>query len=187
MRLKPELKGALLALLGVALVLVGIWVVAGIRLGVWSYAEHRRYSWLTANLPVAHRLWNGGIRAGDDVEELITTWRPHMTSRFGRWIELRWFPGGPSQDLISFIGVRVVARDGVLVSADYYSDDGVADRAFFNTLTPGAETEYSAAFTAYVNGLQAAREQKAQPHAPANRSQPTLPATDQTSPSASAR
>jgi len=155
MRLKPELKGALLTFLGLALVLVGAWIYTGIRLGIWRYSEYDRYNWLTANLPVARELWHGNIKAGDNVEELISRWHPHTISRFGRWVTLDWYPGGRSQDTISFIGITVIAEDGVLAEADSYSDDLVCARAFFNTLTPQAKTEYRAAFEAYVGELKA--------------------------------
>jgi len=155
MRLEPELKGALLALLGVALLLVGLWIYAGIHLGIWRYREYDRYNWLTANLPVARELWHGNIKAGDNVEELISYWQPHSTRRFGSWVIMDWYPGGLSRDSISLIGIVVIAKDGVLVEADSYSDDLVCAKAFFNTLTPQAKLEYRAAFEAYVGELKA--------------------------------
>jgi hypothetical protein len=159
MRLKPELKGALLMLLGLALALAGAWVYTGIRLGIWRYYEYERYNWLTANLPVARELWHGNIKAGDNVEELTSRWRPHRVRRFGSWVRMDWYPGGT----ISLIGIAVFARDGVLVEADSYSDDLVCARAFFNTLTPQAKTEYRAAFEAYVGELKAKSKQERQP------------------------
>jgi hypothetical protein len=170
-RLKPELKGALLALLGVALLLVALWIYTGVRLRIWTYHEYGRYVWLTANLPVARALWHDEMKAGEDVEQLITMWRPHMTNRFDRWVELRWFPGGPSKDTISFIGVWVLAKDGVLVTASSYSDDGVLDRTFFNTLTTNDTAEYRTAFEAYVDRIQTERHKSPQDGS-ASRSQP---------------
>jgi hypothetical protein len=160
-RLKPELKGALLALLSVALVLIGFWIYTGIRLGIWTYRDCDRYVWLTANLPVAHALWHDEIKAGDSAEQLITIWRPHQITKFGRWIELRWYPHGPSTNSISFIGISVIAKDGILVYASSYSDDGVLDRILFNTMTPAVESEFNAAYKVYGESLQVERERKA--------------------------
>ena len=155
LRLKPELKGALLALLGVALVLVGVWTYTGIRLGIWTYNEYSRYVWLTANLPVAYHLWHGDIKGGDDVEKLADEWRPDRISRFGRWVEFEWYPYRMDKDSISFIGVTVRAKDGVLVQAASWSDDGLGVRLFFDTLTPDAKAEYASAFKAYGDSLRA--------------------------------
>jgi len=179
MRIKPELKGALLALLGVVLLLAGLWIFTGLRLGIWTYHEYDRYVWLTANLEVAHKLWLGDINAGNNVEELIKVWRPHEINRFGRWIELRWFPGGPSHDAISLIGIWVLARDGVLVSASFYADDGLDQRSFFNTLTPVATTEYQAALKEYVDGLRAEHEKSVSSVNVTNLNQPFRSETNQ--------
>src|ERR1039457_3332511 len=103
MRLKPEIKGALLTLLGIALILVGVWVFIGFRIGIWTPVQYKRYIWLTENLPVADLLWHGEIKAGDDAETLVKDWRPHELTRFGPWIEMYWFPGGPDTNRISFI------------------------------------------------------------------------------------
>ncbi len=168
MRLKPELKGALLALLGVALVLIGFWIYTGIRLGIWTYRDYDRYVWLTANLPIANALWHDEIKAGDDAEQLITIWQPHQITKFGRWIELRWYPGGPSTNSIYFIGVSVIAKDGILVYASSYSDDGVLNRTLFNTMTPAVESEFNTAYKVYGEGLQIERERKAKPSGATN-------------------
>jgi|GEM_PF-3155623 len=154
MRLKPKLRGALLALLGVTLVLVGICICTGVRLGIWRYCQYQRYNWLTANLPIARELWHGNIKSGEDVEKLISQWHPHVTSRFGRWVRLDWYPG-PSRDFISLIGICVIAKDGVLVQACSYSDDLVCAKTFFDVLTPQDQTRYRAALNAYTDGLRA--------------------------------
>ena len=158
MRLKPELKGALLTSLGIALILVGVWVFIGFRIGIWTPVQYDRYIWLTENLPVADLLWHGKIRAGDDAEILVKDWRPHELTRFGPWIEMYWFPGGPDTNRMSFIGMFVLAKNGKLVLARSYTDDRVDNRLFFNTLTPTDEVEYRAALKAYVAQLQAERE-----------------------------
>ena len=181
MRIKPELKGALFALAGVALVHIGVWTFIGLRLRLWSYNEYERYVWLTANLPVARLLWHGEMKTGDDVWEVIKVWRPHMISRFDRWVELSWFPGGPSADGISLIGIRVIAKDGRLVSASSYSDDGLLYREFFDVLTPQEKSEYQAAMKAYVDTLRAERQNAAQQDGAANGSQPVSADTNRTS------
>jgi hypothetical protein len=186
-RLKPELKGALLALLGVALVLVGVWAFVGIRLRIWTYREYERYVWLTANLPVAHLLWRGEMKAGDDVEELIKVWRPHVATKFDPWVELRWFPGGPSQDTISLIGIYVIAKNGRLVLASSYPDDGVLDRMFFNSLSPEEASVFRAALKAHVDKLRGERQDSAQPNGAANGSQPSRSDTNSTSSAAGSR
>ena len=187
MCLKPELKGALLALLGVALMLAGLWVFIGVRLRIWTYQEYDRYVWLTANLPVAHALWHGEIKAGEDVEQFITMWRPHSTNRFGHWVEMRWYPSGASKDSISFIGIWILAKDGVLVTATSYADDRLLNRAFFDTRTPSDTVEYRAAFGAYVKGLRNELQRAAQPDGAANGSQPNRSETDSSSSASGSR
>lgn len=158
MRLKPELKGALWTLLCIVLILVGFWFVTGIRLGIWTPIQYHRYIWLTENLQIANRLWHGETKAGDDAEQLIKDWRPHMITRYGPWIEMRWFPGGIDTNFISFIGMYVLAKDGKLVAASSYADDGVDDRVFFNTLTPVQQTAELEALKAYVENVIAERK-----------------------------
>jgi hypothetical protein len=153
MRLKPELKGALLTLLCIALILVGIWICIGVRIGIWTPIQYQRYVELTVNLPVAHLLWHKEIKAGDDLEDLIKDWRPHMIIRFGPWVEMRWFPGGPNTNGISFVGIDVFAKNGKLVSASSYADDDVDERIFFNTFLLADENEERAALKAYVDKI----------------------------------
>lgn len=161
MRLKPELKGAVWTLLSIALILVGGWFVMGIRLGIWTPIQYDRYLWLTENLQIANRLWHGQTKAGDDAEQLIKDWRPHMISRYGPWIEMRWFPGGRDTNVISSIGMCVLAKNGKLVLGSSYSDDRVDDRIFFDTLTPVEKIEERAAFKTYVEEFTAERESAA--------------------------
>jgi hypothetical protein len=158
MRIKPELKGALLTLLCIALILVGFWIFIGVRNGIWTPVEYGRFVELTVNLPVAHLLWQKEINAGDDAEQLIKEWRPHTITRYGPWIEMRWFPGGPSPDTISFVGIYILAKNGKLVLASCYADDGVDQRIFFDTLTPADKAEERAALIAYVDKIRTERE-----------------------------
>jgi hypothetical protein len=158
MRIKPELKGALLTLLGITLILVVVWIFIGCRIGIWTPIQYDRYIWLTENLQIATRLWHGETKAGDDAEKLIKDWRPHMISRFGPWIEMRWFPGGKDTNYISFIGIYALAKNGNLVLASSYADDGVDERIFFNTLTPADEAEERVEFKSYVDKMVAERE-----------------------------
>jgi hypothetical protein len=160
MRLKPKLKGALFTLLAVSFVLVGLWIYTGVRLGLWGYYEYARYNWLTANLPVVRELWHENIKAGDNVEELISRQHPHRICRFGRWARLDWFPGGLQKHSISLIGLAVIAKDGVLVEAVSYSDDLVCAKTFFNSLTPEGEKDYRAALEAYIAELKAKAKQE---------------------------
>lgn len=153
MRLKPQLQGALLTLVGEAIVLIGIWLIIGIRLGIWSYDEYERYIWLTIKIPVARRLWHGDVKPGDDVEQLARAWRPHQISRYGQWVDLVWFPDGMPQDAIPLISICVTAKDGKLVSASFYPDDGLCGRDFFDTLTPLERADYAAALTTHCENL----------------------------------
>jgi hypothetical protein len=164
----------------VALVLVGIWVFIGLRMHIWTYGEYGRYIWLTANLPVAHALWHHEIKPTEDVENLIKVWQPHMISRFDHWVELRWYPHGPSEDTLSLIGIFVLAKDGRLVLATSYSDDGVLDRVFFDTLTPQERLDYRAALEAHVDKLRSERQNSAQQDGAANGSQPICSETNST-------
>jgi hypothetical protein len=153
LRLKPGLRGALLALPGLLLLLVGLWIWIGIRIGIWTYPQYQRHIWLVENTPVAHLLWSHQINAGDNPYALIHEWRPDHVVRFGPWIEMRWFPGGAPDDAISFIGACVIAKDGQLVFASAYSDDGLNNRIFFNTWTTNDEAEFDAAYRTYNEHL----------------------------------
>jgi len=150
--------------------LLGLWLFIGIRFHFWTYRAYDRYVWLAANLPVARSLWHGEIKAGDDVEELIKIWRPHMITRCDRWVELRWFPGGPSQDTISFIGICVVAKDGKLASATSYADDGVLVQVFFSTLTSDETSELRTSLKAHANQWRAESQRQPQQIDPTNAS-----------------
>ena len=158
MRLKPELKGALLTLLGIALILGGVWIFIGVRIGIWTPIQYERYNYLTQNLPVAYLLWHGEIKEGDDAEKLVNNWRPHMITRYGPWIEMRWFPGGRDTNYISFIGMYVLAKDGKLAVASSYTDDGVDQKIFFDTLTPADKIAERTALVAYLDKLRAEHE-----------------------------
>jgi hypothetical protein len=110
-------KKNLLALLLIALIVAGLWVYTGVRFGLWRPLEYEQYIALPSSLPVAHALWHRQIHAGDHIEQIIKQWQPHQIDRFGPWVQLYWFPGGPSKEFISFIGINAVAKDGVLVHA----------------------------------------------------------------------
>lgn len=70
---------------------------------------------------------------------------------------MTWYPGGPLPDTIPLVGISVVAKDGVLVSAHSYADDGLAERTFFDILTPADEARLRADLTVYVEQLEADR------------------------------
>ena len=157
MRLRPGIKIIPFTLCGTALVAFGLWIYTGIRLGIWKYSQYARYHWVVANLPITRELWHGEIKAGDDVEKIISSWPPHGIRRYGSWVDLRWYAGGRQTNHLSLIGIAVVAKDGVLVRADSYSDDLLCARTFFNTLTRQAEAEHRTAFARYVDGLRTNR------------------------------
>src|SRR5215469_6264180 len=98
LRLKPAIKGALLTLVALMLLLVGFWVWIGIRIGIWTYPQYDRHIWLVETVPVAHELWSHQINAGDNAYALIHEWRPDQITRFGRWVEMQWYPGGAHTD-----------------------------------------------------------------------------------------
>jgi hypothetical protein len=157
MRLNRKIKALLFTVCGIALILVGFWVYTGVHLGLWKYSEYERYYWLTKSMPIARALWHGEVKAGDDLEHVVAKWRPDSVRRFGPWVDLKWYPGGINTNYLSLIGIAVVAKDGVIVRADSYSDDLLCARTFFNTLSPQAEAEHRAAFVAYVDGLRNSR------------------------------
>jgi hypothetical protein len=161
MRLKPELKGALLTLFCIALILVGVWIFIGLRRGIWTPIQYERYVWLTENLPVADLLWHGKIKAGDDTEQLIKDRPPHDMTRFGRWIQMYWYPGGPYTNGFSFVGMYALSKDGKLVLASSYSDDGLDERIFFDSLTLANKNEEQAALKTYADKIQSEREEVA--------------------------
>lgn len=140
----------MLALVGFVLLLFCLWIWVGIRIGIWTYPQYERHICLVNTIPVAHALWSHQINAGDSASELSGNWKPDVVDRFGPWIQMHWFPGGASTDVIQFIGVCIIAQNGRLVSASAYSDDGLNDKIFFNTRTTNDEAEFDAAYDAYV-------------------------------------
>lgn len=159
LRSRPQLKGALLTLLVIALLLAAIWVWIGVRTGAWTYLEYDRNLWLLENTPVLSAFWRGKINAGDNVEYVINNWPPTKADRFGPWVHLEWDPGvspeDPSSDgYLSFIGVCAFAKNGFLIYASSYSDDHLNDKVFFNTETTNDWTEYEAALKAHINDLR---------------------------------
>ena len=157
MRIRPELKGAIVALLVVLLLVAGVWVRIGLRLRIWSYHDYDTYLWVTRGTAVGQSLWWGEIKAGDEVEKIIPYYSPHHTARFGRWVRLDWIPGGPLTNAISLCGVCVIAKDGFLVEAVYYSDYGPDNRTFFNRMTTLDQADFRAAEDAFVNDLKRKR------------------------------
>jgi hypothetical protein len=153
LRSRPQLKGALFTLLAIALLLIGIWVWIGVRTGIWTLPEYGRNLWLVPTIPITMDLWRGNIRAGDSADELISEWRPDDVFRFGQWVEMQWYPGGRSDDIISFVGVSVIAKNGVLVYANSYSDDGLNNRVFFNTESTNDQAEFEKAQEANIDDL----------------------------------
>lgn len=158
LRSRPQLKGALLTLLVITLFLVGVWVWIGIRTGIWTLPEYGRNLWLVPTIPVTIDLWRGNIQAGDNADELISEWSPDDIFQFGPWVEMQWYPGGRSDDSLSFIGVCVIAKNGVLVYADSYSDDGLNNKVFFNTETTNDQADFEAAQDAHTKDLQSENE-----------------------------
>ncbi len=147
MRIKPEIRSALLTLLLLALALVALWVWIGIRVGIWTYPQYDRHLWLIETDPIAHEFWAGHIRAGDNVDALTNNWPPDQTMGHGRWAEAWWRPGDHGG--ISFIGVGAIAKDGVLVEAAAYSDDRLNNRVFFSTWTTNDQADFEKASAEY--------------------------------------
>jgi hypothetical protein len=164
MRIRPEFIGAALALLAVLLLLAGVWAGIGLRLGIWSYHEYDTYLWVTRGTHVGHNLWWGEIKAGDNVETIIQGCQPNHVSRFGRWVDLDWTPGGPLTNCISLEGVCVIAKDGTLVDASYYSDYGTDNRAFFNRMTSADQADFYAAREEFVKDLKGKRANSPSDH-----------------------
>ena len=88
------------------------------------------------------------------------------------------YPPPPSADVISLISVCVTARDGKIVSADIYTDDGLLARDFFDTRRASEHAEYLADFGTYVDKLQAPRQNTAKQDDTADRNQPGHLETD---------
>ena len=148
----------MLTVVGLVLLLFCLWVWIGVRIGIWTYPQYQRHIWLVETVPVAQALWSHQINAGDNAYALIHEWNPDQIIRFGRWIEMRWFPGGPADDGISFIGVYVMGKDSALVAASAYSDDGLNSRRFFDTLTTNDESEFRSDDEEYVKRMVAGRD-----------------------------
>ncbi len=146
-----------MALLAVLLLVLAAWIGIGVRLRIWSSHDYDTYLWVTRGTSVGHGLWWGKIKAGDSLEEFAQRYGPYRHSRFDRWDRMDWFPGGPMTNVISLVGICVIAKDGVLVQASYYSDDEPEKRTFFNRMTAADETDFRAAEDAYVKELKRKR------------------------------
>jgi hypothetical protein len=98
----------------------------------------------TAGLPILQELGEG-VKAGDDAENVIKLWHPRMITRFGHWTVMNWLPENSSPHAIPLIGVHMIAKNGVLVYANSFSDDG-HHAIFFDTETPQDEADFDAAY-----------------------------------------
>jgi hypothetical protein len=77
-----------------------------------------------------------------------------MITRLGPWTVLRWFPKNKSPSTQRIWCARVIAKNGLLVYAGLFSDDGRRSN-FVHTETPSDEADLEAAFKAYDAKLEA--------------------------------
>jgi hypothetical protein len=113
----------------------------------------KEISLVTTNFPVFQEFVQGNIKAGDNAENLIKVWPPQIISRFGPWIALRWLPENPSQTGVQLFGIKAIAKNGILVYANSFSDDGHLSK-FFNTETPNDERDFETAYRAFEQNSQ---------------------------------
>jgi hypothetical protein len=112
--------------------------------GVWSVRDwHALREMPQACHPVWRDLYAGRIRSGDEIEPVITRTSPPQVDRFGRWVQLGYYPGPGSMTR-----VIVVARDGKLVSASAWSCTW--HYVFFDTLTDQERRHLGQALTANI-------------------------------------
>ena len=95
-------------------------VVVGIGFAIFDYCWNaKRRAVLAAMAQECHPIWHdletGRVREGDDVEQVILRMRPHAVERDGKVVGLRYHPPG------SYTGIKLIARDGKLVSAIAWS------------------------------------------------------------------
>jgi hypothetical protein len=109
---------------------------------------------LATNFPILQALWRGNIMPGTNAEKIIETWHPLMTTQFGHWMILRWFPENPSPTTRQVLGVRMIARNGFVVCANSFSDDGHCS-TYFDTEAPqdkeDFDTEYEQSIAAKIS------------------------------------
>jgi len=111
--------------------------------GFLASRHYHVYSWngcqvYRAMQKECHPVWEdynfGGVRAGDDVEQVIARTNPVIVERKGRWVELKYQSSG------HFTGVSAAAYDGKMVYAVAWSCTWV--RVFFDELTNEQSLEY---------------------------------------------
>ena len=115
--------------------------------GVWSWRDAEIYREMSKE---CHPIWNdlhsGRIRAGQDVEELITATRPSRVERYGEFVRLNYYKNfDPSErGVFGFTGVSITARSGKLVSGAAASCGW--SRVFFDELKEEGWKEYHDAY-----------------------------------------
>jgi hypothetical protein len=110
-----------------------------------TYAKRKNLEIATfaKGFPILQALRQGNIIPGTNVEAIIENWRPPMITRFGHWMILRWYPENLSEPFQYIFGVRTIAKDGVLVYANSFSDDGHCS-TYFDEETPQDKEDFDA-------------------------------------------
>ena len=88
--------------------------------------------------PVWRGLWEGRIRPGDPVEEVIAARMPEGVARSGRFVSLSYGPPGGEGNTLS-----VTARDGRVVAA--HAGDCTWSHTFFDEMGRSGWAEFAAA------------------------------------------
>lgn len=84
---------------------------------VWSHSDYRAFQEVS-RYPVGKDLWFGRIKPGQDVDVLIENIPPHRIRRFGQFVWLTYYAGGPPPPgSFTMESLGVIAKDGRLVSA----------------------------------------------------------------------
>ncbi len=96
---------------------------------IWSWRDLQIYEMMSQEChPVWKDLHWGRVRAGQDVEEVISLTKPLSIHRYGEWVQLDYQQG------LCFTGITIVATKGCLASAGAWSCTW--DRTFFEELNP---------------------------------------------------
>jgi hypothetical protein len=110
---------------------------------IWSLKDYRAFQEVS-RYALGQELWSGRITAGVEVEDLIKKEPPHRLRRYGRFVELTYYSGGPPPPMsIPFESLAVIAKDGKLIFA---GAAGCTWAHFFFEMTPEESAEWNRAF-----------------------------------------
>jgi hypothetical protein len=118
-----------------------IWLFSGLSFGIWSIRDWELCREMSRDChPVWKELYDGRIRQGQSVDDVIALTHPDRVVRFHNYVVVDYLKDGYIKGTIPFSGLVLVAQDGRLVSAyagscnflhTFFEELSEADRQLF--------------------------------------------------------